>query len=115
MTRALLRISPEDCGIGHDLICPGCGSINLHHNRVEVYDRDREDADTGRKVVLDANETSITRDMKGNPSARRDGMRIHFDCECCSTLSALTIVQHKGTTYLEMHITGENPDFDQLA
>ena len=29
------------------LMCPACGGSNLHHYQVDVYNRKREDSDTG--------------------------------------------------------------------
>lgn len=95
-------------GMGRGLLCPGCNGVNLHHHKVEVFERDAEDASTGRRVTVEAYQVSVTGDMTGNPSARRDGMRVAFWCETCSALSELTIVQHKGTTYLAMAVTGED-------
>lgn len=114
MTKTGLRVRFEDHDYGGNLglgvLCPGCGSPNLHHHRVEIYDRDTEDAETGRRVVVESSEVSVTGNMQDNPSPRRDGMRIAFWCEICYILSELTIVQHKGTTYLAMNITGEDED-----
>jgi hypothetical protein len=48
------------------------------------------------------NKYKLSIDQDGvNPSARRDGIRVFFVCENCGKDSALTIVQHKGETYVE--------------
>lgn len=91
------------------LLCPGCGSENLHHMRVQVFDRDKEDAETGRKVTVERRAVVVTGDAGGppadggNPSSRRDGIRINFECEMCPTKSALEILQHKGSTLVGMY------------
>jgi hypothetical protein len=61
---------------------------------------------SGSQIQFDA-------DMGGNPSSRRDGITIEFECENCNgapppqqnpafglSKNYLHIVQHKGTTYL---------------
>ena len=45
--------------------------------------------------------SSIDTDLKGNPSARRDGLAIRFWCESCDARPVLTIAQHKGSTLVE--------------
>jgi hypothetical protein len=37
-------------------------------------------------------------DLAANPSARRHGIRIEFECEDCGHASQLTLAQHKGET-----------------
>lgn len=85
------------------LCCVGCGEPNLHHEKVEVFYRDGEDAEQGYHVVC-THDVTIGRSMIGNPSRRRDGVRIVFNCEHCDAKTELTIVQHKGSTYLEQGI-----------
>jgi hypothetical protein len=107
---------------GHDVIpyrgdddsvlkCPSCGFQYMHQERVEVFDRD-EDDDMVRKTVVD--ESGVTRsvvpnDGSGNPSDRRQGLRIFLACEQCNHGGAgpwvgprkiLNIVQHKGETLI---------------
>lgn len=42
--------------------------------------------------------------LSGNPSARRDGLRVHFWCEFCGDGLTLNIAQHKGVTLLDWTI-----------
>lgn len=86
-----------------DLVCPRCGSEYLHQVGATFYDRSE-----------DAEMTTVTRVMGGefqrrehpstsipNPSARRHGMAIVFECEGCSEDDGpleLTVAQHKGNT-----------------
>lgn len=84
-----------------ELYCPNCGGFNLHHGRVEVFERS-EDEKSGIHVVVDGKEVVVDTSMSGNPSRRRHGLSISFECEVCGDLpGALTVVQHKGSTYIE--------------
>ena len=89
------------------LICPVCGEGYLHQGAVVSCFREREDAPsravmlTGGDLMLDAIAT--------NPSPRRDGLYIKFECEICHGADRpvddtppyyLTIFQHKGYTYI---------------
>jgi len=85
------------------LNCPNCNGDTLHQESVTAYFR-REDSDVG--VVAEVGRDTASIDTKGdcvrgNPSARRDGMVISFSCECCDVIPRLAIIQHKGTTYFE--------------
>lgn len=85
------------------LLCPLCGGNNLHHGAVTVFSRS-EDDDNVRRTIVDRNSVTV-RDMpnnvSGNPSSRRNGLRIGFECENCDTAElSLDIWQHKGTTYV---------------
>jgi hypothetical protein len=100
------RLTYGEHGVG--LVCPGCGCSNLHHDQVDVYARDAEDSPTGYHATVTAGAgLRLLNNMTDNPSSRRDGLRVLFWCEQCPALSELTIVQHKGTTYLAMRVTGE--------
>jgi len=104
-----VKISTED--FTDELECPGCGGRNLHHREVHVFER-REDESTGVRTRIYGKETCVDTSMNGNPSSRRDGLSIFFDCETCDALPVLNIFQHKGTTFLEMSIPrrkGLNP------
>jgi len=103
------------------LSCPVCGGVyGLHHEVVEVFER-QEDAFAGLHVIVGPSEetgdllaeyaplpgaVSVDGDMMGNPSPRRNGLRIGFWCEQCNpdpdigTSYKLNIAQHKGTTHI---------------
>jgi len=87
------------------LLCPVCGGNNLHHVGVEVFWRKDEDAESGFHLCSgDSQPVLITTDQLSNPSTRRDGLKIRFECECgCHKTHGITLLirQHKGTTYLE--------------
>ena len=61
------------------LHCPVCEGEWLHHGRVEVFERPREDAQDGLQVTVQGLQVQITTDLTGNPSARRDGLRLYED------------------------------------
>lgn len=87
------------------LICPHCGDVFLHQYKTEIFDCD-EDEIEGLHVITDRdadNKIIVKKDLKGNPSPRRDGLKIHFFCEMCSAKSALDIYQHKGQTFVKFY------------
>ena len=87
--------------------CAGCGAEHTHQERVEVFARDSED-NAGLRMVVKQGcfggdggaKASIDTDLTSNPSDRRDGVSIFFNCEHCPAISRLDILQHKGTTYI---------------
>lgn len=109
-----LKVSPSPPFDSADsLVCAHCGGENIHHDQVEVYCRQEEDSTAGAHVEigfghkhadkLDA--IAMTFDTNaaiGNPSERRDGVRILFWCEGCEGISELEIFQHKGWSGIRM-------------
>jgi len=98
--------------------CPRCGGENLHHGTVTVFNR-REDADRTHVTTVAGEDhveiKSISSDDCDNPSSRRDGMRIAFNCEECGDGLYLFLLQHKGTTYLHWGFMPADPlYFDRL-
>jgi hypothetical protein len=86
------------------LVCPRCHDSHsyLHHGALTVYHL-REDEPRLTRIGVRNGSALIERvdsDASGNPSSRRDGLAIYFDCEICGTSSELTIAQHKGQTLL---------------
>jgi len=92
--------NPPANGYNAELLCPSCGGNYQHHHRIEVFERN-EDQETGVRVIVENGGATIDQNLTGNPSARRHGLNIHFDCELCHTKSVLTIAQHKGNTYVD--------------
>lgn len=82
------------------LCCPNCGGENLHEFFSEVYER-TEDSATGLHALVIGQDFRVDANMIGNPSPRRDGIRITFTCENCDHQSYLAIYQHKGQTLIE--------------
>lgn len=80
-----------------DLTCPVCNYEYIHHGKIRVWD---------------GGETAVTRIDIGkgvirntNPSSRRHGLRIAFECEGCGDEKSphnmeLCIAQHKGNTQM---------------
>lgn len=90
------------------LDCPRCGGNNLHHWRVEVYERPEEDGPVtktsveSRSFPADIQTAARSkREPTDNPSARRNGLSVSFWCEGCAEISVLGIAQHKGCTLVE--------------
>ena len=91
------------------LLCANCGSINLHHIKVNIFNR-TEDAEEGVQLEIatprnKAAQINVSTDLTGNPSGRRDGLSVSFMCENCPEKTTLSIYQHKGSTYLERKVT----------
>ena len=87
--------------------CPQCDGNSLRHHRVDVYRRDKEDADTGMRVsTFLRGSTTINTSMQENPSPRGDGIRVHMTCSDCPSLVELVIVQDEGGTYIETDVVG---------
>ena len=104
----IVQIPQGEYGYDAALHCPNCGGENLHQTKIEVFDRGEDDYGAHIRTIAGEGQTKIDRDMTMNPSARRNGLRIHFECESGMTESGkkstcapvLNIYQHKGTTYV---------------
>ena len=88
--------------------CPACSYFYTHQEYYEIFQR-LEDC-SGIRTVVQLNQTTVDTNMKGNPSYRRDGMRMFFTCEGCHgspdesenpPMFELLIYQHKGVTIFE--------------
>jgi hypothetical protein len=86
--------------------CGHCGEEHTHQEAVEVFDRNGEDSEKGRHVLVNARkEVYIDDDVEhGNPSDRRDGLKIYLTCEHCPYISILKIWQHKGNTFIDTEV-----------
>lgn len=85
-----------------ELICPSCGGLYLHHERVEVFQRN-EDAGEGLHVIVEGLSTKVDTKISGNPSMRRHGLKIYFRCEGCTHSPVISLEQHKGNTYISIN------------
>ncbi len=88
------------------LLCPRCSSNNMHHGTVTVFNRIEDDTNVQVTAVArdsEASTVTITNETTSNPSPRRHGILIDFDCEICFDhgKQTLAIYQHKGLTLLE--------------
>ncbi len=87
------------------LLCPRCKGFYLHQGRITVFERSEDSKDTAR-ITVDGSRAaveSVPNAGSGNPSSRRHGLTIQFECEHCEVdgqtdVLELTIAQHKGTT-----------------
>ena len=96
----MMKLGDYTEGYGAELICPACDGTHMHHERVEVFERE-EDAVVGLHVTVADMQVTTDMSLEGNPSRRRDGLAIRFWCEECGGKSLLTISQHKGNTYCD--------------
>jgi len=80
------------------LRCPKCGGEHLNHEGVEIFERG-EDKAQGLHVSVGGGTISTDIDLTGNPSSRRHGLLIHYECEGCDAKPTLAIWQHKGETF----------------
>jgi len=87
-----------------------CGSEYLHQGNITVFERG-EDGDTTTVIAQDGKTVQASdfpdRDTC-NPSPRRHGLILEFDCEECGSwgekpgvTQRLAIFQHKGCTFME--------------
>ncbi len=82
------------------LCCSHCSDTHLHQFRVETFERN-EDSDDGIHTTIESMKTVVDNNLSGNPSTRRQGLKIMFRCEQCNETSTLRIYQHKGQTFFE--------------
>jgi hypothetical protein len=108
---------------GTTLACPHCHEGNLHHRHVTVYDRD-EDDDNTYVVSIDRQRTPepnsdwypeitvqhLPSNYTENPSSRRNGLSIAFECEHCYAVLELTITQHKGASLMSWRYYLSEPE-----
>ena len=87
----------------NQLLCAACGGEYTHCESVESFEQLNEDFNkSGVHVTVKGYaQISVDCDMSGNPSHRRDGVKLTFWCEYCEKKSVLTIAQHKGNTFVE--------------
>lgn len=83
------------------LLCPACRGNNLHQIRTEVFERE-DDAESGYHTIVTRTGTEVDDNMGGNPSVRRQGLTITFECENCPAKPSLEVYQHKGLTILHL-------------
>ena len=95
------------------LLCPQCSSNNLHQGTVTVFNRQEDGKHTEVTCVQAHTDTStvvVTDETTSNPSPRRHGMLIEFECEHCYSWEEgetapdrliLARYQHKGLTLIE--------------
>jgi len=102
-----------------NLLCPKCGEDFLHQIKTEIFER-VEDGKWGTHIIAESYDRAdcpsppeifyphrklgkieIDNNLDGNPSPRRQGLKIYFYCELCDEIFILNIYQHKGVTMVE--------------
>lgn len=102
MLRKGVKLSHELCGEGETVLhCPNCDGFYLHQRKTEVFERS-EDAKEGLHVTVENEQVMTDKNLTGNPSGRRHGLKVHFRCETCSANVQMVIYQHKGNTFAGM-------------
>ena len=104
----MIKLPTDQSHYDDGLECPRCGGQNLHHGDITVYSRYEDNTRTTVTTVEDSGDVLVSQMQSancGNPSLRRDGLRIAFTCELCDEVQDLCIAQHKGTTF--MHWDGK--------
>ena len=107
----------EHCQGAISLCCPQCRGDRLHHGRVTVFHRIEDDEMITQTIVTGPTATleAVPNSRTTNPSSRRDGIEIEFQCELChrekkSDLANqrmfLRIARHQGKTLLEWRFEG---------
>lgn len=88
-------------------MCPNCGFDHIHQRHIEVFSRS-EDSEATSIVKIsghDTNKSIATVETSGdpmlNPSSRRQGLTIYFNCENCESNILLHVYQHKGQTFMK--------------
>lgn len=92
---------PPQNGYAALLKCPACGHTDIHHDRIEIFERG-EDSETGVHVTVTEGSAVMDTNLAGNPSVRRHGFKVHFWCEACPAKSVLAVSQHKGVTEVDI-------------
>lgn len=82
------------------LVCPYCTCGYTHQGEIQIFNREQEDSERGLHVAVDEDTVKIDSNMTGNPSSRRQGMVVRFECENCRRDFKVCIEQHKGHTFM---------------
>ena len=99
---------------GDTLRCPQCSENYLHHRNTTIFERSEDDKLT-TVIAQSEHEAQVSRFPSAdtcNPSDRRNGIIIEFECEHChydygdaspelTNRFRLAIIQHKGNTFVE--------------
>jgi hypothetical protein len=91
--------APDFSG-GEVLMCPRCNYDFMHQDSAVEYQRHPYDDPSSGRSIKRTTDGQISIVTKENPSPRRDGLRIAFECEGCGSVGDLCIAQHKGQTFV---------------
>lgn len=87
----------------NELLCAACGYNYTHLISIEAFER-AEDAVSGLHVIIEGQSAITNTALDGNPSDRRDAVRLTYSCEGCDKLTVISFIQHKGNTFVEYGI-----------
>ena len=80
------------------LLCR-CGEEYSHQEAARIYARHDDERRGGERIDFYTGKSEkIPGD--GNPSPRRQGLVVEFECEICGCDNELAIYQHKGNTFI---------------
>ena len=97
-----VKLSDEISSEGENVLhCPNCDGFYLHQEKTEVFERG-EDSPTGLHVNIQDGAAKVDQIITGNPSPRRHGLTVHFNCETCDSAVQMVVYQHKGNTFVGM-------------
>jgi len=103
MTKLKVNCNEFRYCLEENICCPICGSGYLHQKSLESWFRNEGDQNANH-VLTSINGTFVDNSNERNPSNYRDGILIRFWCEECSAEPILAIIQHKGSTYIDLHL-----------
>ena len=85
------------------MLCVGCGEDCLHQTGMIWFQRS-EDAKKGTAYFVQHGQSGkyeFEDYRSANPSTRRHGSIVIFECELCHTITGLSFAQHKGHTHVD--------------
>ena len=102
-----INIAKYSEGFGSELLCPNCSSNYIHHDKVDVFECG-QDAKYGLHCTVTSGKVKMDKILEGNPSPRRNGLKIFLWCEKCDVKSVFSVSQHKGHTLIDFKCLNEN-------
>ena len=95
----MIKIKKDEWNYGDELVCGNCNSNYIHQGKIEVFDCGEDMTGICLHTISGNSEIKVDRDFTMNPSPRRQGLRVHFECESgCKPV--LNMLQHKGGTFM---------------
>lgn len=81
------------------LICTNCGHDYLNFRNIEIFVREKEDDINCKHVVVNNQYVHVDSNISGNPSERRNGLTVRFNCENCRHITGLNVFEDKGQIF----------------
>lgn len=95
----MIEIKKDEWNYGDELVCPVCKGTYLHQGKVEVFDCGEDMSGLCLHTTSGDSNINVDNDFSMNPSPRRQGLRVHFECEAACK-PVLNMLQHKGSTFM---------------